>query len=386
MKFKVALLFVLAGSFLTLTVYAQDPPSEESVSGVISAFRFYKDVGSVSITVPTVVELPFGTEFIERYDFAILDTTKNSLEPYFFGYKGSDFEPTISARTEPSIENSGLMVDENAETYSEFVVPENGSGQVHINLTSSVPIASSALTVLLDDNVALPSFVEIRALVNGQNKIVVANRRLGQNSIRFPKTTADTWTVAFTFEQPLRISELRLVQENAATNNSRIIRWLAQPSHSYRIYFDPDRRTDQQVGEAGNLTDAEDIKIIPAISSQKNPNFIIADSDNDSIPDILDNCVSIANKDQIDENKNSTGDACDDFDKDGLLNARDNCPNIPNQNQTDTDGDAIGDVCDSEESRITERYTWLPWIGIGFAGVVLITLLALTALGARKGK
>ena len=87
----------------------------------------------------------------------------------------------------------------------------------------------------------------------------------------------------------------------------------------------------------------------------------------------MDNCISTINPDQIDVNRNGRGDACDDFDQDGLINTRDNCPNIPNRNQIDTDGDKIGDVCDNEESRTTEKYPWLPWVGIGFAGLVLVS-------------
>jgi len=60
------------------------------------------------------------------------------------------------------------------------------------------------------------------------------------------------------------------------------------------------------------------------------------------------------------------------------MNSIDNCPNYPNKYQEDTDGDGLGDVCDEEESRITERHGWLPWLGIGLAGLVLIILFAVT--------
>jgi len=101
--------------------------------------------------------------------------------------------------------------------------------------------------------------------------------------------------------------------------------------------------------------------------------------DSDGVPDIRDNCVSVSNSDQQDINNNGRGDACDDFDQDGIINSKDNCPDNPNRDQRDTDSDGVGDVCDKEESRITERYPWIPWVGIGFAAVVLIVLLVLTA-------
>ncbi|MEY4731278.1 MAG: hypothetical protein RL681_224, partial [Candidatus Parcubacteria bacterium] len=94
--------------------------------------------------------------------------------------------------------------------------------------------------------------------------------------------------------------------------------------------------------------------------------------------------VNVANSSQDDVNRNGRGDACDDFDRDGVLNSADNCVNQPNRDQRDTDADGIGDVCDNEESRVTERYEWLPWLGIGFAGVVLIGLFIAAARGLKK--
>ena len=363
---------------VTLTANAQSL-SQGSISSIISAYRFYKDIGNISISVPTVVEVPFAGEFIERFDFAVLDTTTNSFEPHFFKQETLINEIPVSLSTNPNTGNAGRMNDNDPRTYADFPLPENAQGRVEITLSSTDPITSSILTALLDNNVALPSSVEIRALVDGQNRIVVANRRMDQQTIRFPQTTSNRWTVTYTFGQPLRISELRLNQDNALKSSVRAIRFLAQPTHSYRIYFDPDRLATTPVGEAGNLVSAKDVLVVSAAASQNNPNYVIADVDEDGIPDIRDNCVSVSNADQQDVNNNGRGDVCDDFDQDGIVNSKDNCLNNPNRDQKDTDSDGIGDVCDQEESRITERYTWIPWAGIGFAALVLSILLVLTA-------
>lgn len=383
MRIKTLFLFLIVFGLVVSTVNAQSQ-TQDSVSTIINAYRFYKDIDRILINVPTVVEVPLGDEFIERFDFAILDKTTNSFEPHFFKQETSVSETPVSAVTNPGINNEWFMVDGNVQTYSDFPLPENTQGHTQIILTSTKPIISSALTILLDNNVALPTSIQIRALVNGQNKIVLASKGMSQNTIRFPRTESNNWTVDLTFGQPLRISELRLIQENVTKTNSRFVRFLAQPEHTYRIYFDPDRQSTPPVGESGNLAFTSEVLVVPSVSSKNNPNYIIADVESDGIPDIRDNCVSLANPDQKDVNNNGRGDACDDFDQDGLINAKDNCPNNPNREQQDADSDGIGDACDKEESRVTERHTWIPWIGIGFAALVLIVLLALTAKTLRN--
>jgi len=126
--------------------------------------------------------------------------------------------------------------------------------------------------------------------------------------------------------------------------------------------------------------------VLGVLVPQANPRYVAADIDEDGVPDRLDNCVSVSNADQADVNGNGRGDSCDDFDRDGRINSLDNCPNQPNARQADVDSDGIGDVCDEEESRLTERYTWVPWVGIGFAIVVLIVLFTVTARHTMKSR
>ena len=386
MKNKILILSIFLVFGFVFTAGAQEP-QQNLILSLTNAYRFYKDVDNLAINVPTVVEVPLATEFIEHFDFVVLDKTTNYFEPHYFKQETLVNEIPITVTTAPHAGEANRMIDKDAWTYVDFSLPENAQGQVKITLTSPSPISSSALTILLDDNTALPTSVEIRASVGGQNKIVVANKKMDQQTIRFPQTTSNWWEITFNYSQPLRISELRLDQSNAIKSNSRALRFLAQPGHSYRVYFDPDRPAEAPVGEAGNLTSAQDVLVISkTLTPQNNPNYVIADVDNDGVPDILDNCVSVNNQDQQDVNNNGRGDACDDFDQDGRMNSTDNCPDNPNWGQEDTDGDGIGDVCDKEESRITEKYPWIPWVGIGFAAIVLIVLLVLTARATYQEK
>lgn len=385
MKLKTFILSLFLSLSFIVTANAQDL-QQNSIFAVTSAYRFYKDIDNISINVPTVVETPFEIDFIERFDFAVLDKTTNSFEPHYVIQKILVNEIPVSVNSVPSTSDANRMIDKDTRTYANFLLPENAQGQVQITVSSLRSITSSALTILLDNNVALPTSVEIRAFVDGQNRIVVANRRMDGQTIRFPQTTSNRWQITFTYSQPLRISELRLNQDNVTKSNTRAIRFLAQPGHSYRIYFDPDRSVEAPVGESSNLASAQDVLVVQAALARSNPNYIMADTDSDGVPDARDNCVSVSNPDQQDINNNSRGDACDDFDQDGVINSEDNCPNNPNRDQRDTDSDGIGDVCDKQESRITEQYPWIPWLGIGFAAIVLIILLALTARTTFAGK
>lgn len=373
---KTSLITFLFG--MAAVVYGQAPPA--NFLEILQAFRKYKEIREVSIKVPTVIEIPLGDDFLERFDFAVLNQADNKFEPHYFR---QDTKVNKIQTSIPYVLRANLMLDGDVNTYAEFALPEDAHGQVQLEILGAGPITSSALTLLLDNFVALPTSIEIRARVDGADRIVVAKRSLERQSIQFPKTTSNEWRITLAFSQPLRITELRLEQENTTKTSSQGLRFLAKPNTAYRIYFDSDRQVGPPVGEAPNLTSNEDVLLLGSIPTIGNPTYTLSDSDKDNVPDIRDNCISTANTDQQDVNGNGRGDACDDFDKDGIINSKDNCPENPNRDQRNEDGDGLGDACDTEESRITEKYPWLPWIGIGFAALVLIALFALTAWSTK---
>jgi len=366
----------LIGLFALLFFTVQSSYAQNVAPESTNAFRRFMDVHVTNISVPTVVSIPVSKEFIERLDFAVLDQTTGSLEPYIFLEKKEPIELSLNA--EGAIGQVAKMIDGNTSTFTEFPLPEDANGQTRIVMNAEKAMSSSSLTLLLDNFVALPKFIEIRVIDNNKETIVLARSEMKGQTVRFPSTTAKTWVINLSYGQPLRIAELLLAQENREAISTRTVRFLAQPSHEYRIYFDPDRMTSIPTKEAGNLSTAENVRNISASTHEKNDAYVISDIDADTVADMQDNCVDIANADQKDIDGNGRGDACDDFDGDGIINIKDNCPNNPNRNQADTDSDDTGDVCDNEESRITERNPWLPWAGMGFAAAVLILLTTYT--------
>lgn len=354
------------------------PDSVQSVATIISAYRQYLDVSLPAIAVPTVVEVPLAAEPLERTQFVVLNTTTNAFEPHLYRQEARVNEVPLTAAAPDAVEPAAYLIDGFPRTYTEFPLAGNDPQRAEITVTSEQDITSTSLTLRLDDFVALPAFVELRAATAAGERVVVARSKMAGTTIRFPRTTARQWHLTLEYVQPLRIAELKFNQENAQITSARAVRFLAQPGRAYRLYYDPDRAVFVPFNEAGNLALDDDVLVLTAPASQPNPAYTLADADADGIPDITDNCVTQKNPDQQDVNGNRRGDACDDFDRDGLINANDNCPNNPNRDQADTDGDRTGDSCDAEESRLTERYAWLPWLGIGGAALVLVILFVLT--------
>lgn len=394
MKTNIKIIFLVLCSAILGSIFASSAiaVAEETLSNrdisqdVISAYRQFKQVSLPKLLTPKVVEVPLDINSLERSDSLVLDKTTDTFQPSLL-IKDKVKESVTASIIATCLPDQSFfaekMTDNDDQTYTEIPLPDNCRGSVKIILEKASLITADSVYILLDNHVALPKTIAVYTK-DGSLKTVLSPIEMTSQKINFPKTSAKNWIIDLSYGQPLRITEIRLGGQYSNEILDSKLRFLAQPGHEYDIYFDSDRRVSATIGEAGNLADNAGVLKLTDGIAKINPGYIIADSDRDSIPDINDNCVSVANLDQIDIDQNGRGDVCDDFDKDGVINYLDNCQDLPNYNQQDNDGDKIGDVCDNEESRLTEKYKWLPWLGIGLAGIIIIGLFVFTVISMRK--
>jgi len=262
-------------------------------------------------------------------------------------------------------------------TTVDFKLPTKGIGTVDITYEyqSGKQFTASRFFLKRAPHVILPKTIAVYAVNDeGVEEVVLAPSSVRQSLyISFPQTTSSKWRVQLTYDQPLRLEEAAFVLDNVQKEVERHVAFLMNPEHRYRVYSNPDRPVSIAILAIAQLENGADADIASeALMFQKNETYVPSDTDGDGVPDNIDNCVDISNSDQIDLDYNQKGDACDDFDRDRIINSVDNCPDVPNYNQSDEDADGIGDICDTEDSRMTEQYSWIPWVGLGFAILVIL--------------
>ena len=106
------------------------------------------------------------------------------------------------------------------------------------------------------------------------------------------------------------------------------------------------------------LADTDNDGLSDGIEITNGTNPLLQDTDGDGIVDNRDNCPLLVNANQLDNDNDDEGDACDlDDDNDGILDTIDNCPINANSNQADRDRDGKGDECDLTELNISQVIT-----------------------------
>lgn len=342
----------------------------------LSVFETVYKVSIPELQKPTVVSAMLPSE--TRYGVAIIESDNNIPQPWI---SISQFEEKLKLTVKNTsflIGNKNALTDRNYNTSAEFDLDKD-NGKAFLELEGDKEFTTSTIQLSLDYNVALPHTIALFAFVNGSWKTIVAEKHLESTSVSFPETTAKNWRIEFNHAQPLRLREIAFTEKRKEALTGVEIRWLARQGKTYTLYTDAHTYSGVKTAESGKLQ-GEDLDVIKLKLGEgnNNPIFKESDIDKDGIPDVKDNCVTIANVDQKDIDFNGRGDACEDFDGDGVVNFKDNCLEYPNRNQSDVDADGIGDVCDKEESRFTEKNPWLPWTAMGIAALMVFLIVVQT--------
>ncbi len=356
---KNSLTCVLILALFPLSAFAIEPEID------LSTFKTVYTPTMPTLKKPSVVSIKLPNNQI--YDIAIIEDSTKKAQPWL----------SLKESTEIN-SNKSPLTDNDFKTTTEFI-PKEPNNLAVIELQAAKEITSRYLEISLDDHVALPKKITLEALTGDTWKPIISNQELTSTYLSFPETTASQWKITFEHSQLLRIREIELIDKQNETEQATEIRWLARPNESYSIYTDSQIYNYIPTGESGMLIGPTILPITLNLGPNKeNKKFQQPDRDEDKIADLYDNCVYISNPDQKDIDKNGLGDACEDDDLDTVINSEDNCPNHPNNYQEDLDGDNIGDACDNEESRITEKNPWLPWIAILIAALTVGLIIAQT--------
>lgn len=337
-------------------------------------FKTIYEVNAPKMEFPSIVEVIIPTQ--QEYNIIVVEKDTLEAQPIeeISEYKTDKIIPEVIDSSQ-IIGNLNALFDGNFESVLEFDFDKDeGAAFIEINFSKNVTISSFSL--YLDKNVAAPYASEVQAFVNNEWKTVLAKDYASYSDIKFPTTEAQKWKINLWHSQPLRLKEISFYNEdqNISFKGEKIV-WLAKSNVKYLIYADAVSSVYVETTEKPNLsTDNENI-LLELSAPTKNIDFKDPDYDKDGIPDFKDNCVYYANEKQEDLDKNGRGDICEDHDRDGVLDIKDNCPEDPNLAQKDIDNDGIGDICDDEESRITEKYQWLPWVSITFAAGIIILII-----------
>jgi hypothetical protein len=105
---------------------------------------------------------------------------------------------------------------------------------------------------------------------------------------------------------------------------------------------------EQSLGTDPSRADSDDDGLNDGAEVTAGTDALDPDTDDDEVPDGLDNCRLVYNPGQSDTvHPDGIGDECQDPDGDQILDISDNCPDVANPTQADEDTDAVGDACDT---------------------------------------
>jgi hypothetical protein len=371
-----------------------------------SAFMSRAHVDPGDIAVPKMVDVPLSFDESAQLLTLVADES-GTITPSTVITHTQSQSLQLTASDSFGGGDAYNMVDASYETFTEFpfveerVVSENMStvtdqydnetrvgeretsvdpeNAVDIDITANRPFTTDTLSLRLDDYITKPTHVRIASIdASGKEHILLPEKFYNQSTINFPKSTSDHFRITLKYVKPLRVNEITFSEKGIPQTIERFVRFIVVPSKTYDVYFNASERVKVSEQEVPNFNEEKSMSIITPTSIVDNPLYKKADEDSDGVIDRDDNCITVANSDQVDKDGNGIGDACEDFDHDGVMNALDNCPDTVNRAQADRDFDGIGDACDGTESRLMEKYSWIPYVALAVVFVIVTMLIIKT--------
>jgi hypothetical protein len=189
-----------------------------------------------------------------------------------------------------------------------------------------------------------------------RNRLLVA-AYLGSNSVLAVDLTTRAVTVAMEYP-PATLDGICMGYDgnfflSSHSSGGRVVMWNGEYSSPGMTLIGS---LSEPAGSCYNFVEGE--FAVTRFSSAALAYVNFGDPEDDGIPWLWDNCPEVYNPDQIDEDRDGLGDACDpctDTDSDGFGDPGypantcpvDNCPGLSNPHQNDQDNDGVGDVCDN---------------------------------------
>lgn len=327
-----------------------------------SLFKTVYVIESQNVQQPIIAEIQNVTT---SSGYAIVDNEGTIIPSQVKREKTSIAPLSVTACTTTCTPAPALS-DNTTGTTFDFPLSTTGTHVGKISIVYTEPVTTNSIVFATTNDSYIPNAFSL--VIDGKHIL----NSISGNRAFFPMMTAKRIDIEFTYEQPIRFTEVGVGANFEEVNT---IRFVYEPGKTYQLFTAASGYGTAVPRPSIDLFNQTRVRAVMLGTGMNNSAYKEPDTDKDTIVDSKDNCPYVANKEQIDSDANGAGDACEDYDFDGVATYQDNCPKIANADQKDTDQDSKGDVCDGEESRLTEKFPWLPWMA------VILVLLTIVYMG-----
>lgn len=291
---------------------------------ILENFRVYGEIRTTDtppVSGRVQVDITEMREDLSSQNMAVYDVRRDRFESFQFQERTGQSKVGIQdIQTTPVLDNPTALFDDRQQTFASFEVRRGETNQAEVRITTDEQLTVSWLQTSLTQGVESPERIEIEAIVDGQERIVVADTGFDFR-MNFPETRSDTWIIRYTYSQPLRINNILLDEMVVPTILNQEIEFVALPNTTYHILADPQtpRRVSRKSPHTNYTEDSQEL-----VLDSWNPN-----------------------------------------------------PAYQERQSREQSEQSLAQETDTEPSYpLVARYPWLPWVGIGAVALTLAGLFA----------